>query len=95
MIEIFKSKKRLQETIKAQEEMIENLYTLLEECKNKPKRKKRKQLTHRTGYTKVGQVESYDIYEMYQNERPLVDIANHFSRSQSCISRHIRKHLEK
>ena len=95
MLEIFKSKMKLQETIDAQEEMIENLYTLLEECKGKSKRKVRKQLTHKTGYTKVGQVESRDIYEMYQNGRSLVDIANYFKRSQSCVSGHVRKHLEK
>ena len=71
----------------------ENLH-LRRKLDSKKRRKNRKQLSHKTGFTKVGQVESLDIYEMYKDGMNVHTIAKTLDRSQSCISRHIRKHME-
>ncbi len=84
-------------TLLAKNEMLENKAIRLERALNdakKPRRKNRKQLSHKTGFTRVGEVESYDIYQMYQNGMNGYDIARTLDRSQSCVSKHIRKHLE-
>ena len=108
------SKEKLVETIASQEEMMDNLYELLDTKKSeadklqdiirsknreiiklkKPRKRTRKQLSHRTGFTKVSDVESLEMFDMYNNQRDLVDIASYFKRSQSCVGTHIRKHLE-
>jgi len=93
-------------TIEMQEELIDNLYgensTLLEKCiklerallEQKAPRKNRKSISRATGYKRVTEDESLEIYEMYKRGDDLSDIANYFRRSQSCISRHVRIHLE-
>ena len=107
MFNIFKSKKKLDDRIAELEESLwSTLDKVFEEKElnkklvaeinrlKEPRRKNRKQLSHKTGFTKVGQVESHDMYEMYQGGMNVDAIAIALGRSQSCISRHIRKHME-
>ena len=95
--------------IESQEEMIDNLLDLnrdmsekavrLERTLNKLRDKlkvkpRRKQIDHKTGYSKVSKEESQEMYDMYLRGVPGYKLVEHFSRSHSCISRHIHKHLE-
>ncbi len=59
-----------------------------------PREKRRENLSRKTGYTKVGAVESQDMYDMYQQGTGVAEIAEHLHRSQGCVSVHIRKHME-
>jgi len=59
-----------------------------------PKRKHRQQLSHKTGFTKVSEEESWDMFKQYEHGIDVDRIAKGLDRSQSCVSRHIRKHLE-
>ena len=98
--------RKYKRTIAMQEELIDNLYgennTLLEKCiklerallEQKAPRKNRKPISRTTGYKKVTKDESLEIYKMYKNGYCLSYIANRSNRSQSCISRHVRIHLE-
>jgi len=95
-------------TIDAQEEMIDNLvdenYALTTKCEKleselikaqskTKKRRSRPQLSRKTGYRRVTEEESLGIFELYQNHVDLSEIATHFNRSQSCVSKHVRKQL--
>ena len=94
--------------IEAQEEMIDNLldehYALREKCvklenalikaqQGKTKKKRKPQLSRKTGYKIVTADESLEMLEMYNNGYDLTAISNFTGRSSSCVSRHIRKHL--
>ena len=88
--------KEKQLIIESQEEMIDNLLTVNAELKSlihKPKKRKAR-LSNQTGYHKVSEDDKAEMYEMYMNECDLSTIANHFKRSVSTVSRHIRSQVE-
>ena len=93
-----------QETIDAQEEMIDNLFELNNQLKDKcvkleqtllrQRQPRRKGLTRVTGYKRVSESESLEMYERYETGDSLSDIAAQMHRSQSCVSKHVWKHVE-
>lgn len=67
---------------------------LIEAKKASPRRKYRRRHRKATGYTKVSEGESLEIYNMYKRGLSLTEIANTVGRSNSCVSRHVDKHIE-
>jgi len=75
----------------------QELVVVLEEAvktTSRPKRKRRQELSHKTGFTNVSEEESWDMFKQYEHGMDVDKIAKNSDRSQSCVSRHIRKHLE-
>jgi len=90
-----------EETIEMQEELIDELYTQLANmagelasAKSRTPKTRRKRLASKTGFHRVSESESLEMYEMYMNDCVLSDIANKLGRSQSTVTGHIRKHME-
>ena len=61
---------------------------------NGKRKKSRPALSRKTGYTNVSPEERLEFYEMYKIGASMTDIATHFNRSQSCVSKNIEKILE-
>jgi DNA-binding MarR family transcriptional regulator len=58
------------------------------------KKKGRKHISHKSGFKKVSKEEAQEMLELWNAHIDLVDIANKFGRSQTTVSRHIRRLTE-
>lgn len=72
---------------------IDNMGKELERIRGKRK-KPRPPLSQKTGYKAVTPEERKEFYEMYKVGASMTDIAAHFNRSQSCVSKNIQRILE-
>ena len=73
---------------KAYEEALDTIRKLRES------KKRKKPLTHKSGYRMTTKEERKEMYQLWLNGMDLIDIAKHFSRSPSTISRYVRKFYE-
>ncbi len=74
---------------KAYKESLETIRKL-----RKEKKPRKKLIGERATRTIVSTEESEAMYNLWKKGKTMLEVANYFKRSESCVSKHIRKHYE-
>jgi len=94
--------KDLEEEIDYLQDLVERVVTHNHELvdkitkleKKKSRKKYRRRLSTKTGFTKVTREEAEYMYDMYKNSISVDKIARELDRSRGCVDKHIRRLME-
>jgi len=84
--------KELKEEIAMLTELVGSIIDNMEPSK-KPRKRRRSNLTNKSGSKKITPEEEQEFYRLYKQGLRIVDIANTTGRSNSTVSVHLRKVL--